>query len=224
MKIAFGSFIVLALLAGCSSHSTVMRDPKFSNTYPALAKTAPNTPGAIYQEGFGMALFEDGKAHRVGDIVIVRLSEATNASKSASTSTSKDASMDLASPTIFGREVTYNGTPILSGSLEGSSSFEGEGDSKQSNSLRGTISVTVSEVLPNGNLVVRGEKIISLNQGDEYVRISGIIRPRDIAADNSVSSSQIANAEIIYGGEGVVAGANSMGWMQRFFQSSWWPF
>lgn len=224
MKNAYIICMMILLLGGCSSHSTIKRDPNFASTYPAVAKMVPDSPGSIYQEGFGMALFEDGKARRIGDIIIVRLSETTNASKSASTSTSKEASMEMAAPTLFGRGVTYNGTPILSGSLDGSNTFDGAGDTKQSNSLRGTIAVTVSDVLPNGNLAVRGEKIISLTQGDEFVRISGIIRPRDISADNSVLSSQIANAEIIYGGEGVVADSNSMGWMQRFLQSSWWPF
>ncbi|MEW5756003.1 MAG: flagellar basal body L-ring protein FlgH [Pseudomonadota bacterium] len=218
---------VLALgvvLAGCSSPGSVKPDPNFTTAYPVVTKPIPNSNGAIYQDGYNMSLFEDSKARHIGDIILVTLVENTNASKSASTTTSKESSMELGAPTLFGGGVTHNGVPILSGSVEAAKNFDGAGDSKQSNSLSGTIAVTVSEVLPNGYLVVRGEKVISLNQGDEYVRFSGIIRPQDISARNTVLSSQVANAQIIYGGEGVIASANSMGWLERFFQSSWWPF
>ncbi len=89
--------------------------------------------------------------------------------------------------------------------------------------MTGTIAVTVAEVLSNGYLVVRGEKLISINQGDEYVRLSGIIRPRDIDASNMVSSTQVANAQIVYGGQGAIGNANEMGWLSRILQSPWWP-
>lgn len=199
-------------------------DPNFTTAYPVVTKPIPNSNGSIYQDGYNMTLFEDSKARHIGDIILVTLVESTNASKSASTSTSKESSMELGAPTLFGGGVTHNGVPILSGALDATKSFDGAGDSKQSNSLSGTIAVTVSEVLPNGYLVVRGEKVISLNQGNEYVRFSGIIRPQDISARNTVFSTQVANAQIVYGGEGVIASANSMGWLERFFQSSWWPF
>ena len=102
--------------------------------------------------------------------------------------------------------------------------FDGEGTSEQSNSLNGFISVTVVEVLPNRNLVVRGEKLINLNRGNEFVRISGIVRPEDITADNVVQSTRIANVGISYAGTGELADSSSMGWLTRFFNSSLWPF
>ena len=100
----------------------------------------------------------------------------------------------------------------------------GNGQANQSNSLTGSISVSVVEVLPNGNLKVRGEKRVSLNQGNEYLRVSGIIRPIDISATNTVSSSQLADATIMYTGDGAVTDASRMGWISRSFFSWLFPF
>ena len=112
----------------------------------------------------------------------------------------------------------------LEASVNSSKSFAGKGDSAQSNALSGSVTATVLEVLPNGYLRIQGEKMISINQGDEYLRITGIIRPMDIRTDNSVLSTQVANAKIAYGGKGVVADSNDMGWLAKFFNSKWWPF
>ncbi|HKK03898.1 MAG TPA: flagellar basal body L-ring protein FlgH, partial [Gammaproteobacteria bacterium] len=103
-------------------------------------------------------------------------------------------------------------------------SFDGEGDAAQSNQLEGSITVTVSEVLPNGNLVIQGEKWVKINQGQEYIRLRGIVRPVDIGPDNTVLSTQVADAQLAYGGTGVVAQSNSPGWLTRFFNSPLWPF
>lgn len=218
--------VVAALLAsvGCSTTHHAVSDPDFAPVRPISAKPLPISNGSIYKAGFNVALFEDAKAHRVGDIITIILQEKTNASKKASTTTAKDAEISLAAPTVFGRGVNYKGDDILSASVDAARDFTGEGDSTQSNSLTGEISVTVSDVLPNGNLIVRGEKLLTLNQGSEHVRISGIVRPSDISPTNSVKSSQVANARIVYGGQGVLAEANSKGWLQRVFDGNWWPF
>ncbi|HFQ92158.1 MAG TPA: flagellar basal body L-ring protein, partial [Chromatiales bacterium] len=108
--------------------------------------------------------------------------------------------------------------------LSAQKSFEGEGQSDQSNQLRGTIQAMVVEVLPNKVLRVEGEKVIAINQGDETVRISGLVRLQDITTDNTVSSTQVANAVITYGGSGIVADSNDMGWLGKFFNSKWFPF
>jgi flagellar L-ring protein precursor FlgH len=188
------------------------------------------TPGAIYQAGRGSSLFEDVRARRVGDVITVVLQESTNAAQSASTSTSKDSSVNLANPTLFGNPFSF-GSSLLGDSrrnlqtdIGGSRSFSGEGGSQQSNRLTGNITATVVEVLPNGYLRIRGEKLISINKGDEYIRLTGVVRPVDIQADNSVLSTMVANAEIAYGGNGVLADASEMGWLSRFFNSKWWPF
>ena len=211
-------------VVGCSTTHHAVPDPDYAPVRPISAKPLPISDGAIYKAGFGVALFEDTKAHRVGDILTVILQERTNASKSASTTTAKEAAVDIGAPTIFGRGVTHRGREILTASIDAERDFTGEGDSTQSNSLTGEISVTVADVLPNGNLVVRGEKLLSLNQGSEHVRISGIVRPSDISPTNTVKSSLVANARIVYGGQGVLAEANSKGWLQRFFDGNWWPF
>ena len=142
--------------------------------------------------------------------------------------------MDIASPTIFGSGVHFDAPrqlPLanrtnndLSVALSSGKEFKGEGDSSQGNSLSGNITVTVAEVLSNGNLVIRGQKMLTLNQGDEHIRISGIVRPSDIRSDNSILSSQVADAQIIYTGNGMIADSNNMGWLARVFSSKWWPF
>ena len=108
--------------------------------------------------------------------------------------------------------------------LEGSRAFDGKGDSRQSNQLTGSITVTVVERLPNGNLVVSGEKNLELGQGSERVRLSGLVRPEDINRYNQVSSQSIADARISYAGKGVLNDSNSAGWLTRFFTSPWFPF
>ncbi|HKR36144.1 MAG TPA: flagellar basal body L-ring protein FlgH [Steroidobacteraceae bacterium] len=211
----------LAALAGCVSKP---REPDYSATWPEPPPTAAQANGAIYQEGHDVALFENSVARRVGDTLTIRLNERTNASKSSTTSTSKATNIDMPGPIIAGRPVTVNGTEILSASVDNKSQFDGEGASTQSNRLEGDLSVTVAQRLPNGNLLVRGQKWISINQGQEYVRIQGIVRPIDIDPDNSISSLKVADAMIAYGGKGALANANSPGLLARFFNLPFLPF
>lgn len=219
-----GTLGAALLLAGCSTTHQAVSDPAFAAVRPIESMPMPVSDGAIFKSGYNVTLFEDPKAHRIGDIITIILQEQTNASKKASTTTAKDAAVALAAPTVFGKPVNYKGTPILSAEVDASRDFTGEGDSTQSNSLTGRISVTIADVLPNGNLLVRGEKLLTLNQGSEHVRISGIVRATDISPDNTVLSSQVADAHIVYGGQGVLADANSKGWLSRVFDSPWWPF
>ena len=108
--------------------------------------------------------------------------------------------------------------------MKGVSAFAGSGDSKQSNELTGDITVTVIEVLPNGYLMVRGEKRIGINQGNEYIRVSGIVRPTDIDSTNTVLSTKIADPTLVYVGDGAVADSNAIGWLAKFFVSALFPF
>lgn len=211
---------VLAL-AGCVSAPP---EPDWSATWPEPPPAATEANGAIYQAGYDVALFENAVARRVGDTLTIRLNERTNASKSSSTSTKKSTSIDLPGPTIAGRPVTVHGTPVLNNQVGNETAFDGEGDSRQSNRLEGDITVTVAQRLPNGNLLVRGQKWIAINQGKEYVRIQGIVRPIDIDPDNSISSLKVADAMISYGGKGALADASSPGLLARFFNLSWLPF
>jgi flagellar L-ring protein FlgH len=199
--------------------------PKDDDGMSWAAEPVPKpSNGAIYQSGREVALFENPIAHHVGDIVTIVLNEQTQAQKSSSTNTNKATTIALPGMTILGKALTVHGVPIMSNNIADTSKFAGEGDSAQSNSLEGYVTVTVQKVLPNGNLFVKGEKWIGINQGQEYVRLSGVIRPIDLASDNSINSSQVANAKISYGGKGALADANAQGWLSRFFNSPWTPF
>jgi flagellar L-ring protein precursor FlgH len=209
-----------ALLAGCST----LVPPQPGSYPPAMPEEPPLAPaesGAVYRPTTSISLFEDVKARRVGDTLTIRLAERTQASKSASTDAKKDTSTDTGNPVLFGDTVTRNGDEILSNEWETTQEFEGEGSSSQSNRLDGNITVTVAEVLANGNLVVRGEKWLTLNQGEEFVQITGIVRPTDIEKDNSVASFKVADARITYGGNGVINDANRPGLLARFFMKLW---
>ncbi len=209
---------VASLLLGACAAAPDIEAPFESpvTVQPAIV-AAPG--GGIYLANSGLTLFEDIKAGRVGDILTVRLIEQTDASKSSGTSISKSTQATLASPTVFGREVTRNGVPILSGSISGENAFDGGGSSNQSNSLIGDITVTVVERYANGNLRIQGEKWVTLNQGREFIRLSGIIRSFDIGPDNSVVSTRVANARITYSSKGALAAANRQGLISRFFNS-----
>lgn len=214
--------VMLMTLAACGT--VPHRDAGYAPAFPVAAQPPQPSDGAIYQAGYSKNMFEDSRARSVGDLITVILSEETDAQKSASTSTAKDNSIEFGAPTIFGQPVTHNGNEILSASVGTETEFSGDGASSQSNSLSGNITVFVSNVLPNGNLVIRGEKRLTLNQGDEYIRLSGIVRPEDVSPENTVESTKVANAEILYSGNGAVADSNRQGWLSRFFNSPIWPF
>ncbi len=212
----------VVLLTACGT--VPEHDAGFAPAFPVAAEAPKPTNGSIYQAGFTRNMFEDSRARGVGDLLTITLTENTNAQKKATTSTAKGSTVSLGTPTIFGAPVLHNGNDILTASGTNDNEFTGEGASAQSNSLTGSITVFVSNVLPNGNLVVRGEKRMTLNTGDEYIRLSGIVRPEDIAPDNTIDSTKVANAEILYSGNGAVADANRQGWLGRFFNSPLWPF
>lgn len=219
--LVLAGFATLAL-TGCSM--LPIEKQSFAPAEPVMVTHAPPTDGAIYRADTDVRLFEDLKASRVGDILTVRLVEKTNASKNSQTSVSKSTEATLANPTVLGRPITRGGDPIFGGSLAGENTFDGAGASSQSNSLVGDITVTVVERLSNGNLVIRGEKWVTLNQGREFIQLSGIIRPNDIETDNSLVSTRIANAQITYSSKGVLAAANKMGFVARFFNSVFNPY
>lgn len=224
LKVVFtvAAIIAYGMLSGCSTID--LKHDDYSPVPPVAPVYEPPSDGSIYRSGTDVRLFEDLKANRVGDILTVRLVEQTNASKNSQTSTSKATEATLANPTVLGRAITKNGKALFDGSLSGDNSFNGAGSSSQSNSLVGDITVTVVDRLPNGNLVIRGEKWVTLNQGREFIRLSGIIRPNDIEPDNSLISTRIADAQITYSSKGVLAAANRMGLISRFFNSVFHPY
>lgn len=212
-------------LNGCSAtRIEVLPDPQYAPVDMRTVQFQAPTNGSIFQAGRSVRLFEDNKAFRVGDLLSITLSESTNASKSAATNTGKDDEVDISASAILGTLPTFKGDSFLTNTIGGERGFSGTGDSAQSNSLNGEISVMVTDILPNGTLLVRGEKIIGLNQGSEFIRLSGLVRPQDVSADNIVLSTKLANSRIYYGGGGVIAEANSKGWLSRFFDSPAFPF
>jgi len=232
-RMARGSLCGLALLLS-ACNSMPERDPAYAGVRPAAPPSASEITGSIYHVSNNIVLYEDQRARRVGDILTIKLVESTNAVKSAGTTTKKENAVDIANPNLFGTTVQWNAparAPFasttnldLSANLNSSQNFKGDAGSSQKNSLSGSVSVNVVEVLSNGNLVVRGEKIIGINQGSEFVRLAGVVRTQDIQPDNSVLSTQVADAQISYGGKGALADSNSNGWLGRFFLSPWWPF
>lgn len=213
-----------ALLAGCAEMRPQMPDPAFAPVAPADLRPPVQNTGAIYQPGYDMRLFEDNKAARVGDILTIKLEEVTQAKKGEATNTNKNLNISASAPSIMGFALSALTGNDAKTEIASKRAFTGQGKADQSNSLEGDISVTVTEVLPNGNLKVRGEKRVTLNQGDEYIRLSGIVRPVDIATDNTISSAKVADATIMYIGDGAVADAGKMGWLSRALLSPWFPF
>jgi flagellar L-ring protein precursor FlgH len=214
---------IAMLLVGCA-HAPADYEATWEPALPPDPVVAARTNGAIYQAGQDVRLFENTVARRIGDTLTIRLVENTDASKSSSTSTKKGTSVEMSGPTIAGRPVTVNGIEVLAAGVDNASSFDGEGSSRQSNSIFGDITVTVAKRWPNGNLFVRGEKWITINQGREFVRVSGIVRAVDIEPDNTVPSTKIADARITYAGRGAIADANAPGLLSRFFNAPWLPF
>lgn len=215
---------IVVSLSACESTRVPKPEPNYAATLPEEIPAASSQTGSIYEAGYDTPLFENAVAHRIGDVLTITLEESTNASKSATTTTKKSNTASLAAPSIMGGAVTLKGRNLLDTSLNNATTFDGEGTSAQSNALTGNISVTVSKRLVNGNLLVRGQKWITINQGREFVQIQGIVRPVDIGPDNTVPSYRVADATISYGSQGTLNDANTKSWLARFFDSKWFPF
>lgn len=221
--------ITIAFLAGAAASTITLSIPapahaglfgKRQDQVPAYAPTyaqsapAPVADGAIYHASYGYAPLTSGaRAAQVGDVVTILLVERTQALKSNSASTDRNGSIGITPPTT-GPLDFISKTDLA---ISGGGKFDGKGNAAQSNSLNGEISVTIAQVYPNGTMLVRGEKQLTLNRGDEQIRISGIIRPIDISFDNRVLSTRVADARISYSGKGEIARASRQGWLNRFF-------
>jgi len=220
--------LVIAQLSACSNTVELSRalpnDPDFAPILPEAEEAAIIPTGSLFKENYINNIYSDSKAHRVGDIIAVILSENTNAKKNAKTEMKKQNNTELDSVIgLGGAPVTINGQSLQFG-INQNTLFKGDSKADQGNSLSGDISVHVLRVLDNGNLMIRGEKWLTLNNGDEYIRLTGIIRPKDISSNNTILSTKVANARIQYAGTGSFADANEQGWLTKFFNSTWWPF
>ena len=188
--------VAVTTLSGCNKEIVKPNDPMYAPIQPTALVPPERQDGSLYQARYNMGLFNDRRAHRIGDIITVVLSENTNAKKSANTELTKEQDIQFDPGILLGKDMGNQITsaiPLLENiglltSLSQNREFTGEGDSDQSNSLSGQITVTVSNVMPNGVLEIRGEKWMTFNQGDEYIRIRGLVRPDDIADDNTIMS------------------------------------
>lgn len=211
-------------LTGCVQKVAKPDNPYYAPVQPQVLQPVRPVTGSIYSAATSRDIYGDGRATRIGDLITVVLTERTQSSKSAKTSLDKENEMTLQQPTLFGSGISAFGQPLSATLPASETAFEGEGKSDMSNSLSGNITVTVHDIMPNGTLVVRGEKWLTLNQGEEYIRVSGMVRPQDIGQDNSVPSTKLADARIEYAGTGSVSDTNVTGWVTRFFISPLWPF
>jgi flagellar L-ring protein precursor FlgH len=205
------ALIALALVPAPAFAKDKVAPDAFAVTMPA-PPPAPPTNGAIFQGGY-VPLTSGGRAGAVGDIITIQLVERTAATKSNAAATQRDGDIGLPPPTT-GPLSLFNPSDVAMG---GGQQFKGKGDASQSNALSGEVSVTIAEVYPNGTMLVKGEKLLTLNRGDERVQISGIVRAIDIGPDNRILSTRVANAHIRYVGKGEIARASKQGWLQRFF-------
>ncbi|KAB2319150.1 flagellar basal body L-ring protein FlgH [Betaproteobacteria bacterium SCN1] len=203
-------------LAGCgTTPSSIVDHP--TSTRPQAQTAQGPTNGAIYQNASYRPLFEDRRARQVGDILTIVINERTQAGKAASSSGSKTGAVDSSIGTVAGLPLkTLQGVGVTADS---SAEYADKSALDSSNTFSGTITVTVVEVLPNGNLVVSGEKQVALDKGVEYVRLSGVVQPDSIQAGNSVSSTKVADARIEYRTSAKLDSAEVMGWLARFFLS-----
>ncbi len=211
---------VFLLMQGCSPMTReriLPGDPLYAPVPPQTLVPPAPVDGSIFSAAEGYSLFGDRTAHRVGDILTIVLQERTQSSKSSETELTKDSELSMGNGSILGKQVDLLTNP----SFERTTSGEVETD--QSNSLTGSISVTVNNVLPNGVLVIRGEKWLTLTEGDEFIRVRGLVRPEDIQDDNTVLSTKIADAHFTYSGTGEFSEVHKQGWLTRFFNSEWFP-
>ncbi len=183
---------------------------------PVAAPAAEPLPtGAIFNNASYRPLFEDHRARLVGDTLTVQIVEKVSASAKSTSSVDKGGSVEGGISALpFVRSLTK-----ASASASGSNTFEGKGTTESSNDFTGTITVVVRDVLPNGHLIVAGEKQIGVNNSVDTLRFSGQLDPRTIQAGNSVPSTQIANVRLEHRGRGAQADAQVMGWLGRVFLS-----
>ncbi|MEM7101079.1 MAG: flagellar basal body L-ring protein FlgH [Pseudomonadota bacterium] len=217
---------ILLVNSGCVVQPAPARvEPQYRPAWPDMPVPASASAGSLFQTSHQLSLYEDRRANGVGDVITIMLQEQTRSSKSAETSFSKETDNELLNPTIFGSLVRGAGaTNGVFNGMDSSTGFTGSGASDQSNSLSGTITAVVAKVLPNGLLLVQGEKWLQLNRGEEYVRVSGLVRPEDIGSDNAISSQRLADARIAYSGTGTLAQSNEAGWLSKFFVGTLNPF
>jgi len=224
-------FLVLAacfLISGCAHKKTLPQDPALTVPDPvSVTQPAPASPGSLWSSG-QTGLFVDNKARTVGDLLTVAIYETSKATRAASTTTGRKSDMSAGITAMFGVEKNIGNLnssvdPKALISSGYSNEFQGSGSSSRSDNLVATLTVQVIEVLPTGNLRIAGAKNVIVNNEDQYLRLTGVVRASDISADNTINSRSILNAQIAYSGKGVISDKQSPGWLVRVLDNVW-PF
>lgn len=227
MNILYKSLLLVVLLLQYAcvglNNDAIPGDPYYAPVTQAKAESKPLSVGSMYHTRPGINLYDDRRAYEVGDIITVFLDERTVSSKSAETKMDKGSDVSIGDDTVLGRIVDFKGHSMLT-NVDQQRGFDGSAEADQENRLLGSIAVTVTGVTPNGLLIIRGEKWMTLTHGKEFIRVSGLIRPEDVSFNNGVPSTKIADARISYSGTGDLAASHKPGWMTRFFNSPLWPF
>ena len=215
MKAALAFLTVAALLAGCvtTTPSTALHQPM--SVRPEARTAAMPVNGAIFNTASSRPLFEDRRARYVGDTLTINIVEKTQASKKSDTKAERSQAVDVSVPTVVG--LPFKGVQGLTLGADSGNKFSGKGENTSSNDFTSTITVTVIDVLPNGNLLVSGEKLLGLKEGEEFIRFSGVVNPTTITGANSVQSTQVADAHMEFKANGFLDTAQVMGWLSRFF-------
>ncbi len=204
-----------------ANQEAALRNPPVE-TYPTPAL---RSEGSLFSDDSRLDLFADMKARRVGDVITINITETSKANKSANTSLSRSNTLGGSASAILGQDEANMGGlgRMLNLDVSSNSSFSGSGSTRRDESMTARMTARVIQVLPNGNLVVRGSQEIMVNNEKQYITVQGVVRPSDIGADNSVLSYRIADARIDYTGEGDVSSKQREGWLARFFNVVW-PF
>ncbi|KZZ45452.1 MAG: flagellar basal body L-ring protein FlgH [Saccharospirillaceae bacterium] len=215
------------LFIGCTSvpleKDIYPDDPDYAPVSAQSLQPPPSVSGSLFSAGYPNGFFTDQQARRIGDIITVIFDERYRSQKSAETKSDKSSENSANAGNLLGTVPGFRNMD-LGVDLKNERKFAGKGEADRSNSLTGLISVSVADILPNGILKIRGEKWLTISEGDEYIRITGMIRPQDITPDNTVVSSKVADARISFGGRGSLNNATKHGWADRIFNSPWWPF
>jgi len=214
------------MLSGCVVQQTEVVTPSFDQQ---LKPTTPSySSGSIWQAA-SIPLTEDGKARRVGDVVTIIVTETASASKQAATATGRTSEISAGIPAFMGLQ----GVGLLANNLGGdlsklidasaSSTFDGSGSTSRKETLTATITAKVIDVLPNNNLRIEGRRNVKVNNEDQIVTVRGVIRQRDITAENTINSIYVADAQITYSGEGIISDRQKPGWLMNLVDKVW-PF
>ncbi|OIP46931.1 MAG: flagellar biosynthesis protein FlgH [Deltaproteobacteria bacterium CG_4_10_14_3_um_filter_60_8] len=227
---------LLILLSGCLTTGPKAVTPEAAGGLPPRyampevgSREAVPRPGAIYAAGNALDLYSDRRAHRVGDILLVNIVETSSGTKKATTKTQHDSSLTGGLSALFGVEKWLSDnnsrfTPSATNLSAGlKNDFSGSGETKDNSTVTATLSARVTEVTLEGNLMIRGYREVRLNNENQFIIVSGLVRPEDVSKDNSVLSSHIADARIEYSGTGIVSDQQQPGWLARGL-SLIWPF